>query len=91
MTLTAEVNTVHGDDRTLKMLDDARQATEVFNEHYDEWIEEYPDQWVALNKDGLVEVGPDIEEVVKAIRSRGYKRRELKFEYLNSQPGFMLL
>ena len=85
------VNVTHADADTLKMLEDARQASAFFNEHYDEWLELYPDQWVAVSVDELVAVGPDIEEVVKTIRSGGYKRRDLKFEYLSSKPGFMLL
>ena len=84
-------NVTHADAETLKMLEDARQASAFFNERYNEWLELYPDQWVAVSVDELVAVGPDIEEVVKTIRSRGYKRRELKFEYLSSKPGFMVL
>ena len=49
-------------------------------------MEQYPYKWVAVGKDGLLEVGDSLQEVSAAVRDRGMKNPEYLLHYLDPGP-----
>ena len=48
--------------------------------------EQYPYKWVAVGKDGLLEVGDSLQEVNEAVKARGMKNSEYVLHYLDPDP-----
>ena len=52
---------------------------------------QYPYKWVAVGKDGLLEVGDSMEEVSEAVRARGIRNPHCVLRYLNPNPPPLIL
>ncbi len=57
----------------------------------DELTRKYPYKWVAVGKDGLLEVGDTLEAVVVAVKSRGLKNPDYVVRYLDPDPPDLIL
>lgn len=53
--------------------------------------EQYPCKWVAVGKDGLLEVGDSMEGVFVAVESRGLKSSEFLVIFLDPNPLLLIL
>ena len=75
-----------GDTRTaesaLNILLESRQATRHFHDKFDQWKAIYPDQWVAVSKDGLVAHHRSLDGVIAGFKKAGY---------VNTKPRSFLL
>jgi hypothetical protein len=50
---------------------------EFWQEHFEEYRELYPDEFVAVSPDGnVVAHSPDLGEFARRVRARGYTRRQ---------------
>ena len=70
--------------------EEMRRGNELFHQvvlrlHSEEiaLTKQYPHKWVAVGKDGLLEVGDSLEEVNEAVKARGMKNPEYLLHYLN--------
>ena len=54
-------------------------------------IENHPERWVSVGKDGVVSIGDSIEEVVLATEAKGVDTADVTVEYLDPNPGTLIL
>ena len=52
----------------------------------DALYEQYPDQWVAMDEDGLAAVADSQDNLLKALADKGLYAGDLIIEHLNTQP-----
>ena len=64
---------------------DFREAACRFMEIRAQLMEEHPNKWVAMGKDGVIAVGDSIEEVVAATRAKGISTADVTIEYLDAE------
>ena len=67
------------------------QVIQRMNEDEAALTEQYPYKWAAVGKDGLLEVGDSLEEVVAAVESRGMKNHEYQAMFLDPDPPILIL
>ena len=71
----------------------ARDA-EAFHRLYRELpalMEQYPDQWIAMDVDGIVAVADSHEGLLEALAAKGLYAGDLFIEHLNTQPEIWIL
>ena len=71
----------------------ARDA-EAFHRLYRELpalMEQYPDQWVAMDADGIAAVADSEDKLLVALSDRGLYAGDLFIEHLNTQPEIWIL
>ena len=89
--MTLERKDDKASDRALAMLREARQARQIFHSEYDRWIAAYPDQWVAVSKDGLVAHHESLDGVIAGFEKEGYTNAQVIVKLLDTNPRGLIL
>ena len=58
---------------------------------YPQLQREYPNQWIAMNEDGVVAFGESHEAVMMAVRDRGMDMSDVALEYIDSEDSALVL
>ena len=61
------------------------------NDEYDSLLERFPNKWVAMNHEGTVFVGDTLEGLFAEFESQGVSREGFNIEFLDPDPGILLL
>ena len=72
-------------------MDEFREVVDRMRKERARLMEEYPDHWVAMGKDGVVVVGNSLENVLEKADARDMDRGRLVVEFLETDPPLMLL
>ena len=67
-----------------------KAATRLWDE-YDTLVEKYPDKWVAMGKDGVLEVYGSLKEAHSAAELARSHGSQCVIEFLNSDPEPLIL
>ena len=71
------------------------RSTREFADNFDELLDEYPDQWIALSlhpSEGRIVVsGESLEELDKAIEARQLSRSRIFIYYMDTHPRVWIL
>ncbi len=51
----------------------------------------YPDKWVAMSKDGVVEVGDSLEGVFSKVDALGLPRNSINVKFIATHPRTLIL
>ena len=89
--MTLEQEDARTTDRALNLLLESRQAMRLFHDKYDQWKAIYPDQWVAVSKDGLVAHHQSLDGVISGFKKAGYANTQVIVKFLNTKPRSFLL
>ena len=54
--------------------------------HYKEWLEQYPDMYVAVYQEKLVSVAPNSAELAKKIKAKGIRPGSTCWRFLSTKP-----
>ena len=54
-------------------------------------MEMYPDQWVAVGRNGVIAVAGTLEDVLSKVESAGLGDSEFEVEFLDTDPADLLL
>ena len=54
-------------------------------------MEQYPDQWIAMDADGIVAVADSHEGLLEALAAKGLYAGDLVIDHLNTQPEIWIL
>ena len=68
-----------------------RKVVDRFHKEEEALTRKYPFKWVAVGKDGLLEVGDSLEEVCSACEARGLKNPDYWARFLDPDPKVMVL
>ena len=89
--MTLERKNARIGDGALNILLDSVQAKQYFYNNYDEWKAAYPDQWVAVCKDGLVAHHESLDGVIAGFKKKGYTNTQVIVKLLDTKPRSFLL
>ncbi len=89
--MIAEEKTGLGEKEILDILLESSRATRRLNEEYDALKFQYPNQWVAISKDGLVAHHAELAGVIDGFTAAGYKNTQLAVRFLNTKPRVVAL
>lgn len=56
-----------------------------FSEHYDELIEQYPDQWVAIFNKKVVGASPDPDQLFADLKTKGVPINHAFFKFMSTE------
>ncbi len=59
--------------------------------HYDELLEKYPEQWVAIYGEAVVGAGPDRRQLGDALRKQGIPPEHTYFEFFTHDDTVMII
>ena len=68
-----------------------KQASQRLRDEYDELKQQYPEQWVAVSKDGLVAHSTHLHEVVSGFQVAGYEKNQVAVKFMALNPRLMIL
>ncbi len=91
MTTATEANIVHESRRMPKILEESHQAFLYFDEHYDEWLADFPNEWAAASKDGLIDHHEDLEQLIVLFKEAGYDNHQVVVRFLDTEPKGLIL
>ena len=64
----------------------AGEARERLYRDFDQLMEEYTNQWVAVSKDGLVAHHDEVEGLIALYRAAGYASHQVELEFMDPLP-----
>ena len=68
-----------------------REAVLRMNRERGALMELYPDQWVAVGRNGVIAVAGSLEDVFARVESAGLRDSEFEVEFLDTDPADLLL
>lgn len=68
-----------------------KKDTAYLDAHYEELLEQYPEQWVAIYNQQVVGTGPDFEQLLKNLKAQGFPVGQLLVEHLTRQEEVLIL
>lgn len=63
----------------------------ALDEHYQEWVKAYPDQFVAVYNGEMVAASPDLETVLRTLAKQGLRPTQVLIRFLAKEPRRLLL
>ena len=54
-------------------------------------VEQYPNKWVAMGKNGLIAVRDSCHEAFDAVECRGLRRSDAVVEFMDTKPPVLVL
>ncbi len=71
--------------------DDFNEAVLRMNRERSALMELYPDQWVAVGRNGVIAVADSLEDVFARVEAAGLQDSEFEVEFLDTDPADLLL
>jgi hypothetical protein len=59
--------------------------------HYDELLERYPEQWVAIYGENVVGAGPDKLQLINELRQRGVPTEQTFFDFFTNDDTILVV
>ena len=56
-----------------------------------ELLSEYPDQWIAVSRDGVVATADSMDELFDLLREKRIRKEEVYHDFLDTTPRTLLL
>lgn len=60
--------------------------TQYFDSHYQEFLNEYPEQWVAVYNQEVVGTGPQFRPLLKQLKAQGVNLSKVVIERVSREP-----
>ena len=83
---TTEAKWVISDEEIAARLAEYEKAGLRLDRDFDQLIEEYPNQWVAVSKDGLVAHHPEVNDAIALYEAAGYESHQVELKYMDPDP-----
>ncbi len=68
-----------------------KRDTSYYEAHHQELLDQYPEQWVAIYEQRVVGTGPDFEELLGELKSKGFSVGQVLVEYLTLREDLLIL
>ena len=78
-------------EERLEQLREFHEACVRMSDEYDSLLERYPNKWVAMNHEGRLFVGDTLEDLFAEFKSQGVDRDGYDIEFLDPDPGILIL
>jgi len=59
--------------------------------HYDELLERYPEQWVAMYDEAVVGTGPDKQQLINELRQHGVPPEQTYFNFFTHDDTILIV
>ena len=73
------------------LFEEANRELAFWRDHYQEFIEKYPDQFVAVYNGEVVAANPDLFGLVAELEKLGLKPRQVWSEFIEATPRTLIL
>lgn len=73
------------------MLDQFQRDVSYLDEHWNEWLADYPDCWVVVYGEKLLCYADTLEQVLDDAKAQGVPLRRAAIEFLAANPRGLLL
>ncbi len=71
-------------------LESFRESVRCLSSNEPRFIEEYPEQWVAICSGSVRAHGPTFQSVLEKLDSEGFPREQSIIRYINTEPKTMI-
>ena len=89
--MTVEDMIKEREDEIIATLVEGKGAAQRLLDDHDDLKQRYPDQWVAVSRDGLVAHNEDLNGLIEAYTKAGYGRNQVAVKLLETEPRLMIL
>lgn len=72
-------------------LEHFKRDTAYYCEHWEELVEKYPEQWVAIFNERVAGSAPDLRELLEEIRIKGIPPGQALVEYVTREDYDLIL
>ena len=79
------------EEELIASLIEGKEAAQLLLEQHDELKARYPDQWVAVGRNGLVAHHENLEGLTVGYTKAGYTRNQVIVRLLETKPRLMIL
>ena len=76
----------YSDEEIVAMIAETEKAGQRLHRDFDQLMEEYTNQWVAVSKDGLVAHHHEVDDVIPLYRAAGYASHQVELEFMDPLP-----
>ena len=83
---TTEEEWILSDEEIVTRLAECEKAGLRLERDFNQLMEEYPNQWVAVSKDGLVAHHPELNDAIALYRAAGYESYQVELKYMDPNP-----
>ena len=87
----ALIERLGGAEAVKKSFADFQEVTDRFRQDEKALIEQYPNKWAIVGKDGLIAVVDTLQEAGALARAKGLKNPHFVIEYLDPDPMPLIL
>ncbi|GEM_PF-1130081 len=63
---------------------------DYYKAHYDELLEQYAEQWVAIFQEKVLGASPDLEALLNDLKQRGFPVGSVLIEYLTRKDDILI-
>jgi hypothetical protein len=78
-------------ERARKALEAGEVEQAFWDKHWDDFLERYPEQFVAVKDGQVLAASEDLQEVLQVVQAAGVEPAEIWIQFLTKSPGFLLL
>jgi hypothetical protein len=69
-----------------------RRRRAFFSQHWNEYLRQYPEQYVAVRNGEVVLASPDLGQLLEGVRVRGWRpRTDVAIEFITNKSDRLLL
>ncbi len=79
------------EEEIIATLIEGREAAQRLLDDHDDLKQRFPDQWVAVSRDGLVAHNEDLNALIETYTEAGYDRNQVAVKLLETEPRLMAL
>ena len=80
-----------GADAVIAGMRESWETSMRMRDKHDALLEQYPDRWIAMSKDGALFVGDSLEEALSEVDAHGIDRSDVMIEFLDTNPAGLIL
>ncbi len=89
--MTAKSTLIEGESEIVDILIESERAAQRLDDEHD-WLKaSYPDQWVAVSKDGLVAHHEELNGIIARLDEAGFESNQVAVEFLETEPRMILV
>ena len=89
--MEAKVKLAENSAEIMAILAEGEEIGRRLKRDFDQLMEKYPNQWVAVSKDGMVAHHDEVEGLIALYEAAGYNGNQVDIEFMDPDPRPQIL
>ncbi len=85
------INGLGGTKSLMDEMDEYHEIVARTGKEHSSLVVKYPNQWVAMGREGVLAAGNSIDEVLETVEDRGLHGADVVIEFMDPDPPLLIL